>query len=333
MISQDTAHPLRASWSLALGLALAVTAAAQDGRQAYGPAYRRPLPPGYHQPRRPALRRAAAPVPRRLVERDVVPVFYPAGIDGEATAPAEPPLALSEQFVPAPGEHPLMPAVRWAKTGMEELAKIEDYSCTFVKRERIGGELGENEFMFVKVRHEPFSIYMYFLGPARLKGREVMYVAGRNEGKLLAHGTGAEKLFGTMRLEPTSMLAMRGNRYPIAEFGLKRLTQRLLEVGEHDTQFGECDVKFLPGAKINGRDCTCIQVVHPVPRREFIFHQARIFVDTERNLPIRYEAYDWPRDRGDPPALTEEYTYLNLKLNNGYTDADFDTRNPNYQFP
>ncbi len=28
----------------------------------------------------------------------------------------------------------------------------------------------------------------------------------------------------------------------------------------------------------------------------------------------------------------EEYTYLNLKLNNGFTDADFDIKNPNYKF-
>jgi hypothetical protein len=114
--------------------------------------------------------------------------------------------------------------------------------------------------------------------------------------------------------------------------GLKRLTERLIEVGEHDSKFGECDVKFLPGAKINGRDCTCIQVLHPVPRREFLFHQARIFVDTELNVPIRYEAYDWPPAAGGTPLLMEEYTYLNLKLNNGFTDEDFDTRNSKYSF-
>ena len=80
------------------------------------------------------------------------------------------------------------------------------------------------------------------------------------------------------------MLAMSGNRYPMTELGLRRLTQRLIEVGEHDSQFGECDVKVRPGAKINRRDCTCIEVVHPVPRQEFLFQ------DTSRTqaLPLRY---------------------------------------------
>ena len=78
--------------------------------------------------------------------------------------------------------------------------------------------------------------------------------------------------------------------------------------------------------------CTCIQVMHPVPRRNFLFYVARIFVDDELNLPIRYEAYDWPSKQGEPPKLIEQYTYLDLKLNNGFTDADFDIRNPQYGF-
>ena len=49
-------------------------------------------------------------------------------------------------------------------------------------------------------------------------------------------------------------------------------------------------------------------------------------------MPIRYESYDWPRGEGHQPELMEEYTYLNLKLNNGFTDADFDAENPNYKF-
>jgi hypothetical protein len=89
---------------------------------------------------------------------------------------------------------------------------------------------------------------------------------------------------------------------------------------------------MIAGAKVSGRDCTCIQVVHTQRRKEFIFNMARIFVDNQLNVPIRYEAYEWPKEPGGPPMLVEEYTYVNLKLNNGFTDQDFDPRNPNYQF-
>jgi len=225
-----------------------------------------------------------------------------------------------------------MPALRWAYDGQRDLQQLSDYSATVVKRERINGKLREHEFMFVKIRHKPFSVYMQFLAPSKLKGQEVIYVEGENDGKMLAHGAGMLKVFGTQQLDPTSMLAMRGNRYPITEIGVLNLVSRLVEIGERDTQFGECEVKFYPGAKIDDRVCTCIEVIHPVPRRNFLFNVARIYIDDELNIPVRYEAYDWPETQGGAPVLTEEYTYLKLKLENGYSDADFDIRNPNYQF-
>lgn len=232
-----------------------------------------------------------------------------------------------------PGEHPLMPALRWAEAGLADMESIEDYCCTLVKRERIDGELLEHEYMFVKVRHEPFSVYMKFLAPARLKDREAIYVDGANDGLMLAHPNGIQaRLVGTVSLKPTGPIAMSGNKYPITELGIRRLTERLLEVGTHDSQYGECEVKHIPGARLNGRTCTCLQVTHPVPRRSFRFHLARIYIDDELNLPVRYEAYDWPATEGGEPQLQEEYTYLDLKVNNGYTDHDFDIANPEYLF-
>jgi hypothetical protein len=255
------------------------------------------------------------------------------GADAQSAVAGTGGVAQNPLFTTQPGEHPLAPALRWARMGLAELDKIQDYSATLVKRERIDGVLNDHEYAFVKVRSKPLSVYMYFLGPAKVKGQEALYVAGDNDGNLLAHPNGLRhKLIGTVRLKPDSMLAMAGNRYPITQLGIRRLTERLIEVGEHDMKYGECEVKMLEGAKINGRQCTCIQVVHPKQRNYFLFNMARIYVDNQLNVPIRYEAYEWPKEPGGEPQLTEEYTYLNLKLNNGFTDQDFDPKNPNYQF-
>jgi len=230
--------------------------------------------------------------------------------------------------------HPLDPALELARKGLNNLrSTIRDYSCTVVKRERIDGQLNDHEYMFAKIRHEPFSVYLYFLAPESVKGQEVIYVDGRNDGNMLAHaGSGVRAMVGTVSLKPQSMLAMQGNRYAITELGVENLARRLVEVAEHDRHFGECEVNFYPGAKVNGRVCTCVQVVHPVPRRNFRFHLARVFIDDEYLIPIRYEAYDWPHEAGGEPLLMEEYTYMNVKLNNGFTDADFDPRNTAYKF-
>jgi outer membrane lipoprotein-sorting protein len=234
----------------------------------------------------------------------------------------------------AAGAHPLEPALELAGKGLASIkANMRDYSCTMVKRERIDGKLGEHQYMFAKVRRAPFSVYLYFLGPEDVKGQEVIYVDGKNDNNMLAHaGSGVRAMVGTVSLKPQSMLAMTGNRYPITEFGVERLAERLVEVAEHDKNFGECEVNFFPNAKVNGRICTCVQVVHPVPRRNFRFHLARVFIDDELLIPIRYEAYDWPHEAGGQPVLMEEYTYMNVKTNQGFTDADFDPTNPTYKF-
>ncbi len=244
--------------------------------------------------------------------------------------------ALSQAPAPLLGpaqanEHPLMPALRWAYDGTGNIEKLEDYSATLVKHERIEGKLNDYEHMFIKVRHKPFSVYMYFLTTP--KGQEVIFVEGANNGNMWAHTTGIkDKMFGTVNIKPDGPIAMKGQRYPLTELGILNLTRRLVQVAEQDVKYGECEVKFFKNAKINNRVCTCIQVVHPVPRRNFIFNLARIFVDDELNIPIRYESYEWPKEPGGPPELIEEYTYVNVKLNNGFTDADFDIKNPNYHF-
>jgi Protein of unknown function (DUF1571) len=231
------------------------------------------------------------------------------------------------------GQHPLAPCMQWAHEGIESVREIRDYTCTFVKRERIDGELREHEYMAMKLRHEPFSVYVKFLGPKKLKDNEAIYVEGKNNNMLVAHpGDWRKKIAPRLSLPPTGTLAMEGNRYPLTEAGILHLTERLIEIGDTDMKYGECDVQFKEGAKINGRICSLVEVTHPVPRKNFLFHKARIYVDDELNLPLRYEAYDWPKEPGGEPLLTEEYTYLNVKLNVGLTDADFDPDNVDYGY-
>jgi hypothetical protein len=55
-------------------------------------------------------------------------------------------------------------------------------------------------------------------------------------------------------------------------------------------------------------------------------------IDGELDLPIRFEAYDWPTEPEAEPPLAEQYTYTKLKLNNGFSDTDFDVRNPRYGY-
>jgi hypothetical protein len=231
--------------------------------------------------------------------------------------------------------HPLDAALRIAQDALVRIrSDVNDYSCTLVKRERVAGVLNEPEYIYTEVRNRkvvegqvktPFSVYMYFLKPADIKGREVIYVEGVNNNKLVAHEGGSIlKLAPPVWLRPDGPIAMRGQLYPITDVGIENLITKLIEKGERDRQRDECDVQFIKNAKINGRTCTVLQVTHPHPRTHFDFHIARVFIDDELNLPVRYAAYSWPTAEGANPEVIEEYTYLNLKINVGLSDDDFD---------
>jgi len=249
----------------------------------------------------------------------------PPGGDVVAAAPAGVPFDLTQR----PGEHPLMPALRVAEEGVKHIdANIQDYSAILRKQERIDGELQGEEIAFVKVRHQPFSVHMFFLSPH--KGRECLYVPGPNgeKGILHARDSGFRKKLGVFELDPDGRLAMAGQKYPITKLGIRNLTTELIAVASNDVNFGECDVRTLQ-TTINKRPVTVIEVVHPTPRKNFRFHKAQVFIDNELRVPIRYAAYLWPQNPGEAPPLEEVYTYTDVKINNGFTDADFDPKNPN----
>lgn len=257
----------------------------------------------------------------------------------------EPVLRVAKRSDVATDEHPLDPALARARDALERIrSEVNDYTCTLVKRERINGNLGDYEYMFAKIRNRkvegekivtPFSVYLYFLKPATAKGREVLYVEGQNNGKMIAHEGGLTgKYLPTVWLNPTGIIAMRNQLYPLTDVGLENLVLKLIERGERERKLGHdnVEVTFNEGAKINGRSCTLLQIKHPKPAANLDFHLAQIFIDDEMHLPIRYAAFGWPGQEGEQPPVLEEYTYLNLKLNAGLTDKDFDDKNDKYNF-
>jgi hypothetical protein len=208
---------------------------------------------------------------------------------------------------------------------------IEDYTCTFFKRERIEGRTTPLYIMLMKVRTKPQSIYFKFERPAR--GREAIFIAGRHGNKVLAHDVGFNKILaGTVQLEPTSSRAMEDCRHPITEAGIGPLLETLAKRWAVELGPDESKVTFHDDMMIGSARCTMIESTHPHRRPAFLHHKVRVFIDQELGLPIRFEAYDWPRHHKAEPELVEEYSYMQLKLNVHLRDIDFDTANAEYSF-
>jgi hypothetical protein len=253
---------------------------------------------------------------------------------GAAVGSAVPQTARLDAGANPGAENPLSRAIELASAALEQSRRLNDYAFTMVKRERIDGKLCEkHEAVLMKIRRQPFSIYCKTLGPIQPKDQEAIYVEGRNNGKVLAHTTGfRHKLVGMLSLDATSPEMMEGSKYPMTTAGFENMLTSMIKLYQTVAKFPENQVRIYVGAKVDGRSCTCVELSHTKRRAEFPFAMCRVFFDDEMGLPIRWEAYDWPTQAGGEPQLAEEYTYRNLQLNPGLTEADFDPQNPQYGY-
>lgn len=251
--------------------------------------------------------------------------------DLASTMAQEAPPRVAARNVEAGGapQHALEPALKLARASRDAAAKLTDYQATFSKKELVGKQLLPLT-MEMKFRTKPFSVYLLFGKPH--EGREVLYVDGKNGGKLLAHETGIKAIVGTVALLPTSADAMAEGRYPITMIGMEKMADGVITMWENELKHEEPEVKYYPNAKLAGMQCQVIESVHPTPKRQFAFHRTRIYIDKATGLPVRVEQNGFPVKAGAPAPIIEEYTYSNIRTNVGLTDKDFDPRNSKYGF-
>jgi len=252
------------------------------------------------------------------------------GRPASTTAPAGGTAATPTQEQPVVDEHPLIPAIRLAEHSLASMATVRDYQALIARQELVNGELVK-ESMQLKFREEPFSVYLLFGGANA--GREVLYVEGRNDNKLIAHeGSGLASFIGTISLSPDSPQVTKQSRHKITEIGLRNMLGALIDRWKEEAKYGEIDVKYYHDARIGERQCLAIEASHPRPRKQFKFHITRLYIDKESDIAVRLENWGFPARPNGKPVLVEEYTYSNVKTNVGFTDADFDRNNPAYRF-
>lgn len=248
-----------------------------------------------------------------------------------------------------PESHPLAAMLDVARSHADHIrSAIEDYSCVLAKRERIRNELQPYQFMQLQVRcgtatskkdtaeesdstdtvAKPLSVFIRYLKPRALRDRRAIYVAGLHNGKVLVRKGGPS--FGYIRVEidPDGKMAKNESNYPITDIGFDRMFDRLIEIISENVELDpdglNTNVQQFKQAKVQDRVCTHYQVTHPTRHSGLAFHQANLYVDDRDRIPVRLTVYGWPETEGGDPLLLEEYTYINLELNVGLTDDDFD---------
>lgn len=202
--------------------------------------------------------------------------------------------------------------------------QVQDYTCVFIKVEQVNGQVQPENVMTMKVRSQPFSVYLRWHNPKPMAGQEVCYVTGRNNGMMRVHATGFRGAVGFVSLDPRDPRALENNRHAITEAGIANLLVRLrndweLERRVNKTQVRMADYDFAQ------RKCTRVETIHADNSgREFYAYRSVVYFDKETRLPIRFEAYDWPRSGGAADGeLLECYSYVDLRFNVGLSESDF----------
>ena len=233
--------------------------------------------------------------------------------------------------------HPLDSMIRYSSAHADYIRQnVHDYSYRLVKRERLNGKLQAYQFADVLVRCErenedgsfqPLSVFMQFLAPKEVVDRRVLYVADKNDGKVLVRKGGVLMKHLKLKVDPNSERAKSESKNSITDIGFDKLIMGLVDQAkleiELDPTAENTQVTHFQNAVVNKRSCTHVRIVHPEQRGEMEYHMVSLYIDDQLHVPARLVTYGWPEKEGEKPPVQEEYTYLNLKLNVGFTDSDF----------
>lgn len=233
------------------------------------------------------------------------------------------------------GRWAMLFSVMLLEKGCEDFAEIPDYTATLYKQERIGGELLEGQTVAIKLRHEPFSVYMKWLTGDR--GRQVIYVDGQNDDNMLVQLGGIKgRLLGTLTIDPRSSQAMSETRHSITGAGLLALARKTLEYRHRDLERGEgCQCEIHDNQTHNDRPCYVFVTTWDSPEFNDTYRKSVLYIDKELSMPVCVQNYTWAVDANpetlDEDTLIEFYSYSDIQIEQDLADGDFDRTNRSYR--
>jgi hypothetical protein len=257
-----------------------------------------------------------------VIGMTVITAAYPP--PGPPPAAPEEPKPMEQSTAPATTEAPLAEPIRLVRLAQDSYAGVRDYTCRLAKKERLHGNQLLESSMQMAVRTSPFSVYFKWSSPPSLAGQEACYVAGRNGGKMRVRASGLRGVIGFVSIDINDPRAKANSRHPITEAGIGILIEQFASGWEREKNWGLTEVN-IGEFEFDHHRCVRVETIHRTnPERRFLHFRDVVYFDKESHLPIRMEAYDWPRPRGPASGdLLEEYNYLDLHLNVGLDDSVF----------
>lgn len=227
--------------------------------------------------------------------------------------------------------------------GRAFLNEVEEYTAKIRKQEVVQNVLLDEQTILIKIRHKPFSVYLDWV--AGEAGREVLFVEGQNNGRMIAHDGGWKARLPAFSLLPESRLAMRDARYPVTSAGLLSLLELMLDLNRQDLARSTVASSLVSSEQFEGRDTDRFTVVYKSRSESPVYRKSITWIDREWNIPVHSRHFEWPRseiagteeefdtvEKLDDATLIEEYSFTDLDFRPGLSDEDFDRANQRYRF-
>jgi hypothetical protein len=205
---------------------------------------------------------------------------------------------------------------------------VRDYTCTFVKQEKIGGSLRLPETIAVHFRQQPFSVDMKWLeNPVQAK--RALFVEDAwmdDDGSPLAwfQPAGAIlKLFVPQIQQPIhGRRAKSASRRSMDQFGFGQTMYLIMKYIEHGRENGVLDLRFVGVGSMHDRPTLVFERYLPYNGTEEPYPDAllRFHIDEEWLVPTACYSY---ADR-DGESLLGSYVMTDVQFNVGLTDDHFD---------
>ena len=205
--------------------------------------------------------------------------------------------------------------------------ELTSYTAILEMQEEVNGNLRAMDSIEIKLRQQPFSVYMRWTD----NDQEALFVRGRNEDRLLAKPVGGlASLKRLWRLNPDSRMAKQSCRYPITDSGIENLVNRVYEFYAARSDWSSavnCSVSKLSES---GDIVTeyCLQFRDKSVSPEYL--KSRLCFEQATGLLIVVENFGWTDE--ESPRIVEHYAYRAIDQTATLSDRDFDEKNSEYEF-
>lgn len=221
-----------------------------------------------------------------------------------------------------PGHGEEVDAGRLITVATQRYKSVYSYTCLLDKRVAKSGKLYED--LSIRVKYKKPANYYFRWEEGIRKGREVIFSAGRNDEKIVAHPGGWFR-FVTLRLNPEGRLAMKENRHSLKNSGLGKIMQMVEADYRRSQQQGLDAIRYVGEEQVDNRLTWVVQGRFPEDQAYYA-RRVVLFIDQTLCLPIKVSIFDGSDD------LVEEYLFHQLEINVPFTEDDFDPANPAYDF-